>query len=51
MNYLGCSINKIRLEIESYFEDLKKSEVLKIEIKKCPYLKEAYDLEIIKEKI
>jgi len=50
MKYQCCSINKIRFEIESWFNDLKKSEKLKIEIIKCPILKGTYDLNIIKEK-
>jgi hypothetical protein len=50
MEYNCCSVNKLRFEIESWFDDLKKNEKLKIEITKCPVLKETYDLKILKEK-
>mgnify|MGYP001592760213 CR=1 FL=1 len=50
MNHQCCSKELIRWEIESEFEYLKKNEVLKIEITKCPVLKETFDLKMIKEK-
>ena len=49
MKYQCCSRDKIRFEIESWYEYLKKSETLKIEITKCPVLKGTFDLRIIKE--
>jgi len=50
MKYQCCSRDKIRWEIESWYEDLEELETLKIEITKCDVLEGTYDLRIIKEK-
>ena len=50
MKYECCSIQKLRFEIESWFQYLKKSEKLEIEITCCPVLKRTYDLNIRKLK-
>jgi len=51
MNYECCSIQKLRFEIESWLENpiLENSEVLKIEITRCPVIEGTYDLKIKKE--
>ncbi len=48
MKYECCSIQKLRFEIESWFQDLKKNERLEIKITRCPVLKRTYDLKILK---
>ncbi len=50
MKYECCSKQKLRYEIESWFENLKRNEILKVEISKCPVLRGTYDLWIIKLK-
>jgi hypothetical protein len=51
MKYQCCSRDKVRFEIEWYYNYLKDNEVLKIEITKCPVLKGTFDLKVIKQKI
>jgi len=48
MKYESCSKDKIRFEIESWYENLRNNEELIIFINKCPILKGTFDLSIIK---
>lgn len=48
MIYECCSKDKIRFEIESWYENLTDNERLVIEITKCEVLEGAFDLKINK---
>ena len=50
MEYQCCAKDKIRFEIESWYDDLKKNEEVLIKITKCDVLKGTFDLKITKQK-